>query len=266
METRCVATAADSRYFPALIALLRSLARTNPQVPLVVFENGLTKRQKRKAGAFAELISREPCLKIKGTGKFSYIGDSTLLKLDAVTLSFDKVLFLDADMVVLDKLDELFDVPCGMVGAVPEVNVVKNMFRVQHRKMLREKIDIDWDSPGFNAGLFSLRPAEWAGLGKKVKALVSEFGEDVFSKTKDQQLLNILFSGKIKPFHRRYNFSPFYDKAEGYKPAVVHYLSGCKPWHFEYPEGHYYREFRSSLSVADCPGIVLQDIWRKIRK
>jgi len=266
VEERCVVTAADAGYFPALMALLRSLKRTNPHLPVLVFDGGLSKIQAIKVGSFAKVLPKRPPFKIRGRGKFSYIGDTTLLKLEVGGLECEKVLYLDADMIVLERLDELFDFPEGSVGAVMEVNSVRNMFRSRHRDILFEMIDIGWDDPGFNAGLFALRPAEWRDLAEKAQSLVETFGEEVFSKSKDQQLLNVLFSGKVHVFPGRYNFSPFYDNIMTCKPAVVHYLSALKPWHTGYPEGCFYDEFRSNIRVSDHPRMAIVDIKRKLKK
>ncbi len=264
-KDRYIATSADSNYFPALMALLRSLRATNAHIPVVVFDGGLTPAQKVRASKFARIVKKEPALKIKGRGKFSYIGDTTLLKLEVAGLSSKKVLYLDADMVVLEPLDALFEFPEDSVGAVLEVNSVRNMFRPRHRDFLKDKIDIKWQERGFNAGLFALVPERWRDLRERASALIEAFGEDVFSKTKDQQLLNIIFSGKVHSFPKRYNFSPFYDNAGETHPAVIHYLGGRKPWHFDYPPGKFYGKFRENISVLDFPRVMLVDIHRKMQ-
>jgi len=262
---RCIATSCDSKYFPALIAFLRSLKHTNPNIPVVVFDGGITKRQSKKIEKFAELIKKRPFVNIRGKGKFSYIGQTTLLKLEASTLDYQKVLYIDVDAVVLKNLDELFSFPEGTVGVVKEVNMVKNMFRPKDRERLAASLDIDWDVPGFNAGVFAIRPSEWRSLKLKAKELIDCFGENVFSKSKDQQLLNILFQGKTYDFPGEYNFSPFYDSGK-YPPAIIHYLTKCKPWHFDYPEGYNYRQYRSSISALDYPKIFIVDAYRFFKK
>ncbi|MEA3490114.1 MAG: glycosyltransferase [Candidatus Omnitrophota bacterium] len=262
---RCIATSSDSNYFPALIALLRSLRRTNPHIPVIVFDGGLTRRETKKAGRLATIIPKKPFMDLKGRGKFSYIGMVTLLKFETAGLDFEKVLYLDADMVVLEDLEPLFSFPEGKVGVVREVNALKNMFRLQHRKILAESIGIDWNERGFNAGLLSLRPAEWRDLPERARELVGRFGPDVFSKSKDQQILNLIFYGKTHHFPVRYNFSPFYDN-DTVAPAIIHYLTRCKPWHRNYPDGRCYEKFRESISITDFPGIVLVDLYRGLRR
>ncbi|MBD3426782.1 MAG: hypothetical protein GF409_06085 [Candidatus Omnitrophica bacterium] len=259
---RCVATSCDANYFPALMALLRSLESTNPRLPVVVFDGGLTPRQASRARRYAEVLPKKPFMEIESRGKFAYIGQTTLLKFEVEHLDYEKVLYLDADTVVLEDLDEVFSIPDGCVGVVREVNSLRNMFRIQHRDMLAENIDIDWEAPGFNAGIFLLCPSQWRGLTRNAEQLVARFGKDVFTKSKDQQLLNILFRGRLHDLPKKYNFAPFYDETGESSPAVVHYLTFCKPWHSGYPPGHRYPEFRRHVRIADHPEILLHDIKR----
>ncbi|MBF0216281.1 MAG: hypothetical protein HQL30_04725 [Candidatus Omnitrophica bacterium] len=265
-DKRCVATSSDSNYFPGLIALLRSLKKTNPGLPVVVFDGGLTPRQRKITAKFAEVIKREPFFRIKGRGKFSYIGDTTLLKFWAAKLDADMVLYLDADMVVLEDLSPLFSIPAGKVGAVMEKNTVRNMFRKQHREILSAMGDVDWDAQGFNAGLFVMRPSEWRDLPEKGETLFRSMDEEVFSKTKDQQLLNVLFAGHVEPLPLRYNYSPIYDASNGSLPAVIHFLYNPKPWHYSYPLDKYYRYYRSCVKISDHPAVLLLDIYRLARR
>jgi lipopolysaccharide biosynthesis glycosyltransferase len=262
----CIATSCDANYFPALMALLRSLRKTNPRIPVHVFDGGLTARQARIAAKFARVVPKKPFMTIKGRGKFSYIGDATLLKFEVISLKSEKVLYLDADTVVLENLEKLFEIPEGRVGVVREVNSLRNMFRLKHRDKLAESIDIDWDEPGFNAGIFVLRPGEWLRLREEAVRLVERFGEEVFSKSKDQQLLNIIFRKKLYDLPKRYNFAPFYDETGTREPAVLHYLTRLKPWHYDYPAGYRYGEFRSHVSVADFPEIFFVDMRRSARE
>lgn len=264
-EKKYIATAADAKYFPALIALLRSLKRTNPDIPVVVFDGGLTSAQAAKAAEFAEVIRKNPIIEIEGRGKFSYIGNTTLLKFEAASLKAEKVLYLDVDTIVEGDLVPVFEFPENTVSVVKEVNALKNMFRLQNRSMLAGRLDIDWESPGFNAGVFVIRPAEWTDLYDRAKELIKEFGVDVFSKSKDQQLLNIIFRGKTYHIPGRYNFSPLYDENKAEDPVIIHYLEEKKPWHYDYPDRCRYKEFRKNIKISDYPEILLVDIWRKIR-
>lgn len=264
---RCIATSSDAKYFPALMAFLRSARRVEPTIPIIVFDGGLTSRQKIKASRLcSKIIQKKPFLDIKGKGKFRYIGQTTLLKFEVSELDFEKVLYLDVDMVIVDKVEPLFSFPEGTVGVVKEVNAIKNMFRPRDRGLLAGSVDIDWESPGFNAGLVAMRPGEWRDLKEKALGLVKKFGPEVFSKTKDQQLLNMIFIGKTHAFPGKYNFAPFYDDKEKQPPAIIHYLTECKPWHFGYPPGFFYREFREFISLVDFPEIVLVDIYRSFRR
>ncbi|MDD4956895.1 MAG: glycosyltransferase [Candidatus Omnitrophica bacterium] len=262
IRERCVATGCDGKYFPAAISLVRSLSRTNPGIPVVVFGFGLTRRQKKCISRYADVVERAPFMEIAGRGKFSYIGRATMLKFEVVEMEFEKVLYLDSDMVVLGPIEQLFDIPPGRVGVVPEVNRVRDMFRPRDRERLSHGIDIGWEKPGFNAGLFTLYPREWKELKEMAAGLVDRFGPDVFSKSKDQQLLNILFSGHLVEFPKCYNFSPLYDEGRT-DPVIIHYLAAVKPWHANYPLSLRYPEFREHISAFEYPAILKNDMREK---
>lgn len=265
MKDRCIATSADSAYFPALMALLRSLRRSNPGVPVIVFDGGLSGGQVRKAGRFADIRPAEPFMDIPGRGKFSYIGRTTLLKFQVVELEYEKVLYLDADTVVRGDISDLFRLPRGRVGAVKENTARGNIFRKRDRPDVMENIDIDWEEKAFNAGVFVLRPSEWPDMKERASGLVSRFGRDVFSRSKDQQLLNIIFAGSILELPGRFNFSPFYDDSCKHDPVIIHYLTGTKPWHYTYPRGCFYREFRRHIRFWEYPPLFLVDLMRMLR-
>ncbi len=265
MGKRCIVTSSDANYFPGVLALLTSLARTNPGIPRIVFDGGLEAGQRKILRGLADLARKEPFCLLENRGKFGYIGNTTLLKFEAAELDHEKVLCLDADMVVLEDIGGLFDVPEGKVGVVPEVNALKNMFRPKDRGILRDNIDIDWEGPGFNAGLFMLRPSEWRTLKPQAMELIRRFGPEVFSKTKDQQLLNIIFRGKTHVFERRYNFSPVYDRESVLDPAIIHYLTVSKPWHRQYPIGRGYGDFRKNIALCKFPKIIVNDLMRMMK-
>jgi lipopolysaccharide biosynthesis glycosyltransferase len=204
-------------------------------------------------------------MEIPGRGQFSYIGHTTLLKFQVMELQYEKVLYLDADTVVLGDISGLFRLPPGRVGAVRENTARRNIFRERDRSCVTENIDIDWDVKAFNAGVFVLRPSEWPDMKERAYELVSRFGRDVFSRSKDQQLLNIIFAGRIHELPGRYNFSPFYDDSGSEDPVIIHYLTGTKPWHRTYPRGHFYREFRRHIRFGEYPPLLLVDLMRILR-
>ncbi len=186
------------------------------------------------------------------------------MKFEVAALKYDQVLYLDADIIVTKKLDAVFDVPREKVGVVKELNMIKDMFRVQHREKIIETINIDWEEKGFNAGMFVIYPDEWRDLKERALALISYFGTDVFSKSKCQQLLNIIFAGKTFDLSAEYNVSPVYD-THVKDPAIIHYLCEDKPWRSTYFPRRYYSEFRRNISLLEHPGILLGDIIWKLK-
>jgi lipopolysaccharide biosynthesis glycosyltransferase len=142
------------------------------------------------------------------------------------------------------------------------MNTIRDMFRLRHREKMVGTLDINWKEKGFNAGVFVLYPGEWRDLKERAFVLVDKFGKEVFSKSKCQQLLNIIFSGSIYDLPGKYNVSPVYDKHID-DPGIIHYLCAEKPWHKTYPQGHRYPDFRANISAFEYPPILLTDLSRK---
>lgn len=153
----------------------------------------------------------------------------TLTKLHAWSLTqFSKCVFMDADTLVVDNIDELFD-----------------------RDELSATPDIGWPDC-FNSGVFVFKPAEetFKGLVEMAQAEGSFDGGD-------QGLLNSYFSSwsVSSPSHRlpfiynmasnvTYSYLPAFKKF-GQDVKVCHFLGGLKPWH------HAFDEFSGKVQPID---------------
>ena len=198
-------TLADNRYVLGAMALARSLAKvtdipllvlhTAPETPvrLAHIDNILTRRIDRVESPFEATQQRF---------------ENTLTKLRIFELfDYDRIVFIDADCIVLQNIDELFD--SHELLATPDwgISITKD----------------------FNSGLFAFNPT-------------TELQERIFSSLQttnssdggDQGFLNSLFGDEVKRLPPEYNtlkrFPVFYPnlvKIEDIK--VLHYV-GDKPW------------------------------------
>jgi len=139
----------------------------------------------------------------------------TFSKLKAWTLTeYEKCVFLDADTLVLQNIDDLFE-----------------------REELSAAPDIGWPDC-FNSGVFVMRPSQetYAGLINHAKNFGSFDGGD-------QGLLNEFFSdwstsdmSRHLPFTYNtvsaavYSYTPAF-KRYGKDIKIVHFLGAVKPWH-----------------------------------
>ncbi|CAI8007718.1 Glycogenin-1 [Geodia barretti] len=145
----------------------------------------------------------------------------TFSKLHAWKLTqYSKCVFLDADTLVLENVDELFD-----------------------REELSAAPDIGWPDC-FNSGVFVFEPSvdTYTNLLEMAKQTGSFDGGD-------QGLLNLYWpdwATKDIKFHLPFIYNMVPNAAYGYAPAflrfgrnakIIHFIGAVKPWHHQYVPG-----------------------------
>ncbi|MFN3259400.1 MAG: glycosyltransferase family 8 protein [Pikeienuella sp.] len=134
---------------------------------------------------------------------------NTLTKLAVFGLGFlDKAVFVDADMVVLKPIDDLFD--HDAFAAAPDIGIEANL-------------------ETFNSGLFVCRPSQ-----DLFERMLARIGIDASEDGGDQGFLNSFFKDEVRWLPREYNtlkrvathFPGLYDIN---RVRVLHFV-GEKPW------------------------------------
>lgn len=145
---------------------------------------------------------------------------------------YDKVLYLDSDIVVLDDIAKLFNIDMGdsLVAAAPDDVIQFNeVFRTYAEKV----VGVADYRRYFNAGvlLMNLDQLRKFKFQEKFIYLLDRIR---FSVAQDQDYLNRLCKGRVTLFDRAWNRMPMPDpriKTENVK--LIHYNLAFKPWHFE---------------------------------
>lgn len=172
---------------------------------------------------------------------------------------FDKAIYLDCDLVVLDDIKKLYDTDIKDFYAACGDEILK----VSYYKKLGL-------SRYFNSGVLLLNCALMRcdniteQLFKKTAELSGK------SKYLDQDALNIVFSKKLKFFHMRWNATnPIFRKSANVKflkeiarqardnPAIVHFSGPDKPWKIpsgmlSHPYSAAYFYYLSKTPYAEC--------------
>ncbi|ACL60704.1 glycosyltransferase family 8 protein [Methylobacterium nodulans] len=146
-----------------------------------------------------------------------------------------KVLYLDADLIVLDDVAPLWRTE---LGAAP-VAAVRDPFCDN-----RPAIGFSPDEPYFNAGVLLMNLAVWRreGLAERVAAHIDAHGASL--KYFDQDALNVVLRGRARFVDPRWNFQPRMADATPAdiacaraefrrtraRPAIIHYTTPHKPW------------------------------------
>ena len=141
---------------------------------------------------------------------------------------FNKGLYLDSDIILLDDVAKLYfhDLGDNLVGAVPDssvqlydefANYVEKVIEVDHTKY-------------FNAGvlLMNFKKLREFGFEKRVINLLNKV---TFKVAQDQDLLNYLCKDKALLIDPEWNVMPLGEKHE--QPLLIHYNLMFKPWNLK---------------------------------
>ena len=233
----------DDNYIPFLDVAIRSLianASTEYEYRIIVLNTGLNEdnvnvvMQNEKPGFkidFIDISSEVENIKsrFKNVYHFSVV---TYYRLFIASLfpQYDKVIYLDCDLVVLGDISELYNVDLrdNILGAGPEMFVQNTKeFRVYAEKALGV------DPDGYvNAGVLLMNLKEFRKnlIEEKFVELITNYDFDLLDP--DQAYLNYLCENKIHILPNGWNKEPMPLPCEG-KKNIVHYALYKKPWQYD---------------------------------
>ncbi len=243
----------DDNYIPYLDVAISSLianASKEYAYRIIVLNTGLNEdnvrkvQQNEKAGFKIDFINiseevEEIRSRLKDVYHFSVV---TYYRLFIASLfpQYDKVVYLDCDLVVLGDISKLYHVELGdnILGAAPEQFVQNTK---EFRSYAKNALGVDPD--GYvNAGvlLMNLKEFRKNKIEEKFIKLITEYDFDLLDP--DQAYLNYLCLGRIHVLPNGWNKEPMPLACEGEK-HIVHYALYKKPWQYEdvIDGGHFWR-------------------------
>lgn len=228
----------SKNYLEGLMTMFLSLVKTGTKYPLYVMlphslmasEKSSVERLKNCGMNILDYGRSIPIPQFidnnqqQGFGRFNYTFDKLLV---FGLTQFDKIVFVDADMFVLQNLDHLFEYP-HMSAVVAGKSYPGNQTWVD-----------------LNSGLMVVKPQE--GLVQKLQQIVPELYKHrtVFG---DQDVLQLYYSDwptqQEKELGEKYNvfsqYASYYETVLGYcytnekdnpkSVAVIHFIGEKKPW------------------------------------
>lgn len=153
----------------------------------------------------------------------------------------NKILYLDADIICKNSLNELFDLDLSNDIAA----VVTEGERDWWNRRAQDLKSLDIERGYFNSGVLFINLAKWNAFDVTLKAM-NMLGNEEYKKIisfPDQDILNIILSNYVLFLDKRYNrqFSINYElkakKGTSYKHPIddetifIHYIGPTKPWH-----------------------------------
>ena len=218
----------DDRYFPlAATQALRALDLTGSGVQVHVFVDGAAPDPRRiaelevhGAGRLRVHVNRLLDLVPKSVPTAGHWSRIVYGRLFAPTLiDADRLLYLDVDIALEGRLDELFalDMRGAALAAVPDVGLMHEGARTSI----------------YNSGVMLFDNAAWRA--RDVASGLSDWAARAPSvRFPDQEFVNAFEAGRILPLSPRWNAQgPLLEAglAPALRPHILHFTGGWKPWH-----------------------------------
>lgn len=182
-----------------------------------------------------------------------YYSKSTYYRLFIPNLypQYDKVLYLDSDIVICGDVSELYNVDLGdnLVGAITDGAILQvKVFQ----DYVEERVGVEKYEHYFNAGILlmntkRLREIDFEDLFIDLLTMVT------FNIAQDQDYLNAICRGRVTYIDETWDQMPIHFKDYGTaKPKLVHFNLSFKPWHIDgVPYGDIFWDYAKKCSFYD---------------
>ncbi|MBO5478935.1 MAG: glycosyltransferase family 8 protein [Clostridia bacterium] len=237
--------AVDDAYIPFLAVALHSLIENsskNYQYSIKILHTSISDENKRKIDAYQkenvtiEFVELKDSIeKIKDRlYTRDYFTKATYFRLFISDLypEYDKVLYLDSDIVILSDVAELYNIDIGdnliaatSDGAVQSIEVFQ--------EYVEKVVGVAEYGNYFNAGvlLMNLKALREFKFQEKFLYLLETVK---YSVAQDQDYLNRLCKGRVKILDSAWDIMPVEgERRKREEIHLIHYNLVSKPWHFE---------------------------------
>lgn len=165
--------------------------------------------------------------------------------------NLEKVLYLDADTVLLDDVANLFNIDLGnnLVGAIPDGAVASVK---EFQDYVELVVGLNDYRNYFNAGILLMNLEELRKYRFQVKFMYL-LDTIKFKVAQDQDYLNRLCKGRVTIIDNSWNTMPGADPDKRSKnPKLIHYNLSSKPWHLDnIPYEEYFWDFAWQTEFYD---------------
>ncbi len=238
--------AINDDYIEQTIVLLFSIFKNNKNEKLFFYflDGRLSKKNKRRIVGFVR--KNGGCVRFVPVNNVAFknapqrknISVETYYRLLAFELlpQVDKILYLDADILVTGSLKNLYqtDIEEKCIAGVQDQG------DVQRDKLHKQRLGLSASAPYINGGVLLMNLKRLRSVASTEKILeYIESMKDVL-KYQDQDVVNGMFADEIKIVPKKYNMSPLYSDKKDFQdyflkkrkyPTVIHYMGEkTKPW------------------------------------
>jgi lipopolysaccharide biosynthesis glycosyltransferase len=244
----------DENYAMPCGVLIQSILYTNPDIKIRfhIISTDLSDKSKNK---FYKLLKNTTAamifysIDLDRLDSFPSLNGSVatyiiLFIANILPCGIKKILYLDADMIVVDSLRELWQVDITGYPAAGAFSIMNDDIRNYNR------LDYDPSKGYYNIGTQLINLDYWREKNILEESLSFIKNNPDKLKYCDQDVLNAVLAGKWKKLSPRYNFfqnylMPIEDilvrkdlhadiECARMNPCIIHFISNPKPWHKEY--------------------------------
>ena len=182
--------------------------------------------------------------------------------------TIQRILYLDADLLVLEDLRPLWfaDMKGRCVIAVRDEwidEVIKGRIKDDRAD------EIPHVQVYFNAGVILIDLPKWRQQQIGLRAL-QFLANNPKTRFADQDALNAVLDGDWTPIGALWNFQGHIFtriKSMNPKPAIVHFITGAKPWLYEHgtPNESLFDSYRTHTRYARSVGERLSDLKKSLK-
>ena len=265
-KTSNILCAIDEAYVPYCGIMLTSLFQSNDgcRFHIYIICNSLSNDSKNKLTLLCEQYGN--CLSFvsieeKTTQNFpikssDHVSLATYYRLFAPQIlppDVDRILYLDCDIIVNDRIDELYncDIDNYALACVLDEDYMSDA--------KYQRLGLEPPKTYFNAGVLLLNISYWRehNVTERCIRCIDELHDKLLLH--DQDTLNVVLKNEVKLAHVKYNFQTgfLYTKTKLSentrkeivgtldRPAIIHYTGPNKPWllHYHHPYLNTFRDF-----------------------
>ena len=259
-----VASGADSAYACPLAVMIRSVllhAAPSVRINFQIIDSGLTPDDRLRilrsidpARSSIRWITprRESLVGLPLWGRMSVATYDKLLLAELLDPSLHRALWLDADILVLTDISQLWAQPEGdrlaLACTDPLVPTVASTFGVAGWKALR----LQPESPYFNAGVLLVALDAWrsARISSHAIGYLRDHHDRVYFW--DQEALNAVLANRWAPIDPAWNATPDRIPAEA-TPHLIHFSGNLKPWR-HFGSSRWHQLYYDCLDQTDWAG------------
>lgn len=236
-----VATSTNQAYLPYAAALAHSLARScNPttRIELTIMHAGLSEADQRKVEHAANgMAIRWVSIDADRYRHWGLPIDPLVLKphyfrcalAHVYPISTHRVIYLDADTLVVDDLTPLWNWPLArqpIAAAGDLMSLLRDAISHWY------EIGLDGDAPYFNSGVLVIDLAQWREerIGERVMQRCQADRHRLLIRNRwpqhDQYGLNVVLQNRWTRLDKRWNHFP---ERRSTRPGIIHFLGDTKP-------------------------------------